>query len=143
MKKWILPALCILVFASCKKQAPAPVRMTTKTLTFEVYAETDYSSLTPDVQSDVALLIKKRNAVNSTITILFDSTMPFRPLIQYPQVSQKMVVQKQVSVEVNNDVIEMDVSVRYFTPGGGYAANRLFNAECRPGESQKVLAVRL
>ena len=103
--------------ASCRKEPVAPVKPETpvmKTIAFNVYAEKDYSDAFYDnALAEVRLSIGKISLKSNTTEIVWDTTYSFRQFKQYPQLAQKIIIEKKVQHYENSENLQVSTVVRY------------------------------
>jgi hypothetical protein len=117
--KRILPVLIgvAVIAASCTKQPPvvvAPEVPVTKKVAFEVFTQKDYSDASYDnALAEVRLSIAKQAYKDDKTTIVWDTTYSFRQFKQYPQLAQKIIIEKMVQHYENSENLQVSTVVRY------------------------------
>jgi hypothetical protein len=115
----LLPTLIgiILVASSCTKDpvvAPTQDRPVAKKIEFDVFASKDYNDPFYDnALAEVRLTISKSSLKNNTSTIVWDTTYNFRQFKQYPQMMQKIQIEKNVEHYENTELLRVSTVVRY------------------------------
>ena len=111
-----LMLICPLAFACTKDKAPAvpaeaPV---TKTITYSVYADTDYSgSFYDNAKGQLELTIAKISEKGATTQVLWDTVFTWRNLSAYPLFQNKIIVVKDFSVFDSKDKIQISYVRKY------------------------------
>jgi hypothetical protein len=117
MKK-VIPVLIgvALIASSCTKD-PVVVPQETpvnKKIEFNVFTQHDYSNAVYDnALAEVHLSISKTSLKNNTTSIVWDTTYSFRQFRQYPQVDQKIKIEKNIEHYENSETLDVSSVVRY------------------------------
>jgi len=122
MSRFLAPLIAIaLIASSCTKQRPlatSPEKSVIKNVAFEVYAAKDYSEAFYDNSlAEIKLSIAILNLKNNTTTVAWDTTYDFRQLKQYPQIGQKIRIDKAVEHLENSELLHVSKTVRYNVNG--------------------------
>ena len=107
--------------SSCTKQPPIterPEELVTKGVSFEVYAAKDYNDPFYDnALAEVKLGIGLTNLKTNITTVVWDTTFSFRQLRQYPQVAQKIIIDKTLQHLPNTELLQVSKTIRYNVNG--------------------------
>ena len=105
------------VASSCKKQPSldaAPEMPVTKKIAFEVFTQKDYSDAFYDnALAEVHLSIAKTGYKDNKATVVWDTTYNLRQFRQYPQMPQKINIEKMVQHYENSETLLVSTIVRY------------------------------
>jgi hypothetical protein len=106
---------------SCTKQTPVankPEQPVTKSVSFEVYAARDYNNPFYDnALAEVKLSVAILNLKTNTTTVVWDTTFNFKQLKQYPQIAQKITIDKTLQHLPNSELLHVSKTVRYNVNG--------------------------
>jgi len=107
----------VLISSSCTKHSPVetrPEQAITKNVAFEIYSARDYHDAFYDnALAEIKLAITILNLKNNSTTVVWDTTYDFRQLNQYPQVGQKIRIDKIVQHLENSELLHVSKTVRY------------------------------
>jgi len=111
----------ILIASSCSKQPPfenRPEQSVTKKVAFEVYATKDYTDASyENALAEIKLSIAILNLRNNSTAVVWDTTYSFRQLKQYPQIAQKIRIDKTVQHLESSELLNLSKTVRYNVNG--------------------------
>ena len=111
----------VIIPSSCKKQPPLGINLeqpVTKSISFEVYAAKDYNDAFYDnALAEVKLGIGVINLKTNVATVVWDTTFNFRQLKQYPQVGQKILIDKTLQHLPNTELMHVSKTIRYNVNG--------------------------
>jgi hypothetical protein len=121
MRKYLPLALAAFVLLSCRKEKvyqPEPVLPVVKTITFHVFAAKEYSGTAySNTQADVVLEIRTVDYRTGAHSIVWDTTFSSRALSLYPQLEQKYIVEKSISVNESTHKLNAGYGIKYNTNG--------------------------
>ena len=108
--------ICLLAI-SCTKDKPLavpPEAPVTKTITYTVYADTDYSgSFYDNAKGQLELTIAKVTNKGATTQILWDTVFTWRRLGAYPLFQNKITVVKDFSIFDSKEKIQLSYVRKY------------------------------
>ena len=111
----------VVTASSCTKQPPLGINQeqpVTKTVSFEVYAAKDYNDAFYDnALAEVKLGIAVINLKTNVTTVVWDTTYNFRQLKQYPQIGQRILIDKTLQHLPNTELLHVSKTVRYNVNG--------------------------
>jgi hypothetical protein len=117
MRKYLPLALAALFLVSCGKEKlppPQPEQPVVKTVTFHVYAHSDYSHpYYLDLKADVVLNLHTINKRTGAITQVWDTTFAPRTVALYPQQTQMYVVEKNLPVLESTHKLNGGYGIKY------------------------------
>jgi hypothetical protein len=117
MKKLLVGSVLLSLLASCQKEEiiVVPTPRETKTVVLNLQQSKDHSSATYDgVEAEVRLAIGRTNLQTGATTLVWDSTIQFQSLRNFPQPQSPRQVVKLVSnVDDNKETISASYSIRY------------------------------
>ena len=141
MNKFLLFVLTMCLLASCKKsQEIAEESQVQKSIFFELFTEKDYSdSFYENAFAEVHLQISKTNIQTNQSSMVWDTTYSFRNFSQYPQIEQKIALQKQVQLYDSKEQLTVGSVVRY--KFNGYISMEARSEDWYKGSNSKTFTV--
>ena len=129
MRNYLPLTLAVLLLASCRKEKappPQPEQLVVKTVTFHVYANSDYShQYYSDLKADVVLKLHTIDKRTGAVAMVWDTAFTPRPVSLYPQRSQMYVVEKSIPVLESAHKLNGSYGIKYDYKGSlnqeGYA----------------------
>jgi hypothetical protein len=118
-----LPLLigAIITASSCTKNPRVelkPEPTVTKAVSFEVFAARDYNEPSYDnALAEVKLSLAVLNLKNNTTTEAWDTTLNFRQLRQYPQIAQRIRIDRTLQHLESSEILHVSKVVRYNVNG--------------------------
>ena len=143
--KRILPVLIGVAFiaASCTKEPPVvavPEVPVTKKIAFEVFTQKNYNDAFYDnALAEVHLSIAKTGYKDNTTTIVWDTTYSFRQFRHYPEIAQKIAIEKIVPHYESSELLHVSKVVRYSF--NGYMSMEAAGEDVLRNQTYKLVTV--
>lgn len=135
MRAFTLTAILAVALVSCKKEEKVPLaeQPVDKKVEFFVFANRDYSeAYYDDVTAEITLNVRKINYRTGATQLLWDTTFSKRPLVQYPTLPGKIVIEKSFPALDSKEKINASYGIRYNAKG--MISQQGASDECVPGK---------